>query len=203
MARLETFSEAEIEYLKNQLSPHLEEVRRSRNDYEDKKIQAIQHPLGYLSIVVDGADQTHYRLPYMKSYKSKLSEKLPQLNVIGVKVHGVCDLIFTSFKNFRHDSNLNIECIQRTLEYYEKIKSKPIQRSSRSSPSFSSSTNSNQEINPPRSNSSQTENSNWKFPPTLYVQLDNTCKENKNIYVLGYFSLWTTPLLRAPSGREL
>lgn len=49
-----------------------------------------------------------------------------QVHLTGVLIHGLIPYVFTSLENIRHDPNLTIECLHRSLLKIEKLSSKPL-----------------------------------------------------------------------------
>ena len=57
----------DISIFKEMRETHLDEIRRERLEYKRKREISILHPDKYLSIIVDGADQTSFGLPHFVS----------------------------------------------------------------------------------------------------------------------------------------
>jgi hypothetical protein len=56
-----------------------------RNAYQTRKLEAVKNPETYLSLVIDGMDQSHSRFPHLplKEFKDPL-----KMHVQGVLEHG-------------------------------------------------------------------------------------------------------------------
>ena len=50
--------------LRKELTAHYEFVERERRDYEKRRELSKRYPAKYLSLIIDGADQTSYGLPH-------------------------------------------------------------------------------------------------------------------------------------------
>jgi hypothetical protein len=102
--------------LDKQLRAHLQVVQRERNSYYTKRKLAVRFPEKYMSMIVDGADQGEYALPYT-NVKSKASQACPgiQLKLMGVLVHGIGVYAYTVVPNCKQGVNATCESIQRTL----------------------------------------------------------------------------------------
>ena len=141
---------ADVERIKLERKKHWKFVEIERNLYEMKKVQARDFPERYMSVVIDGADSSVYQVPHFQQ-KTKKNNIFPRLHAIGVRVAGVSKHLYLCFKNKAHDSNLTIECLQRTFLKFSRERN--------------------------------------GFPRNLFVQMDNCWRENKNQFVMAYFSL--------------
>ena len=112
-------------------------------------------------------DQQKTDLPHITSNPKSIAGCYTlETHVTGVHVHGRSTFMFIDWRQFPHDSNLTIEIPLRTCEQLQVSKQKyrihcTIYLSLAQDP----------------------------LPPVLYVQLDNTCRENKNKYVLTFMAI--------------
>ncbi|XP_071958009.1 uncharacterized protein [Antedon mediterranea] len=127
---------------------HLRKQNIERRKYYKHMQKARQNPNKYLSIIIDGMDQSKTDLPSF-ACESKETSKMWKLatHVTGVLVHGRHGHCFIDLKQFPHDSNLTCNIILTVLS----------------------------EIQP--------------LPPVLYLQLDNSGKDNKNRFVFALCAL--------------
>jgi hypothetical protein len=123
-------------------------VHEERSTYYLRRTQAVQYHNDYLSIIIDGADQSAYGLPHFCE-KDKLSSNMLKMPVylMGALVHGYRAYGFTYLKNIKHGSNIVLECLHHILC----------------------------DVLATRKH----------IPPIIFLQLDNTSKQNKNKYILA------------------
>jgi hypothetical protein len=103
---------------------HLEFMSRERQEYYNKRTKAIRCPGGdYLSIIIDGADQSAYGLPYfMQSTKTTAAVYKQKMVLVGAIIHGVGTQIYTVSDKWKKDPNLTAEVLQRVLKSLENKK---------------------------------------------------------------------------------
>jgi len=127
----------EIDYTNMVLSLSYSVERRKYYKHVQK---AKQNPNKYLSIILDGMDQSKTFLPHFL-YHSKYTQSMWKLKVhlLGVIVHGVGIYGFMDFFQYPHSANLTISTIMSVLVMLKD-----------------------------------------SLPSTLYLQMDNCFRENKN-----------------------
>lgn len=104
-----------------------------------------------LSMIIDGADQSAYGLPYFHNTTHSTQGKWKvKTHLMGAIVHGRKTYAYTYIDNIKHGNNLTIETLHRLLL--------------------------------------DTAATEGKLPKTLYLQLDNTSKQCKGRFVLGYLA---------------
>jgi hypothetical protein len=133
---------------------HIRFVKMQRLSYKLRALEGTMSPLQYLSIIMDGADQSDYCLPYTcnKSHKSDQAWKL-KLHLMGVIAHGHGAYVYTCPHNHAQGHNVTIQALFDTLVQLM-------------------------------------EDNDWaKLPEVLYLQLDNTTKQNKGRYLLAFLAL--------------
>ena len=143
---------------------HIRFVKLQRLSYKLRALEGTMSPLQYLSIIIDGADQSDYCLPYTcnKSHKSDQAWKL-KLHLMGVIAHGHGAYVYTCPHNHAQGHNVTIQALFDTLVQLMK-------------------------------------DNDWaKLPEVLYLQLDNTTKQNKGRYLLAFLAL----LVEAGSFRKI
>jgi hypothetical protein len=141
----------ERQRIEDRLYHHICFVRRERTSYYRRRVQSVENPNEYLSLIVDEADQKLYDLPHAATQsKTEAQAWLVPVKLIGVLVHGRGGWAFTHVKNCKSGSNITIDAIHRVLvEILE---------------------------------------TEGKLPDKLYVQLDNTTRQCKNRFVVGYLA---------------
>ena len=141
--------DAEREALNRDAQQHRKYVREERNSYYWRRLLAQERKDEFLSIIIDGADQSAYALPHTveKDKHGSGQMKIP-LYLMGALVHGRGTYAFSYLKNIKHGTNVVTECLHRILM---DIVAKET-----------------------------------KLPPVLFLQVDNTTKQNKNQFLLGY-----------------
>ena len=96
---------------------HYEFVERERRDYEKRRELSKRYPAKYLSLIIDGADQTSYGLPhFVFATKEDKGEKI-QMMIAGMLQHGMRKqlTLFTLTDDYESDANHIIEAIHRVL----------------------------------------------------------------------------------------
>ena len=127
--------------------------RIERKKYHSHREKSRSHPEKYLTVIVDGMDQSKTNLPNTKLItKSTSSLWHLRTHVTGAILHtkashGKLVYCFVDLVQFPHDSNLTLTVIVNVLVDYAKTN---------------------------------------RFPEVLYLQMDNTCRENKNRFVLTF-----------------
>ena len=132
---------------------HLKAVAKEKACYYMHRSKARTHPNTYMSMIIDGADQSKYDLPYWceRSHASDETTRL-KMHLYGVLVHGRAAYCFTCPDHEEQGHNTTIQCIWHViLDQYEKHGN--------------------------------------RLPPILFLQLDNTTKQNKGRYVFAFLSL--------------
>ena len=135
---------------------HVFYFRCERKKYHSHREKARSSPEKYLTMIVDGMDQSKTNLPNTKLV-SKSTSSLWRLrtHITGVILHtkapgGKLVYSYVDLVQYPHDSNLTITVIINSLVHF--IESNPL-------------------------------------PKVLYLQMDNTCRENKNKYVLTFCAI--------------
>ena len=129
-------------------------IRQERKKYALHRQKARSNPEKYITIIIDGMDQSKTNLPCLCK-ESKSSQALQKLrtHLTGVLVHtrapkGKICYGFYDLLQWPHDSNMTIAVLLKILHQFK-----------------------------------------HKLPPVLYLQLDNTARENKNKFVFAFCSL--------------
>jgi hypothetical protein len=124
-------------------------ISKDKDGYYSRGAKAVMRPANFLSLIVDGADQEKYSLPYrprpMKTLDNCWRQKI---HVMGAISHGRQVFAFIATDDIKQGNNVTIEVIHRVL--LKTIKDE------------------------------------GRLPPVLYLQLDNTCKQNKAQYTMAY-----------------
>lgn len=94
--------------------------RREREKYEKHRRKGQKNPSTYLSIIIDGMDQSKTDLPHIITNPKVLAGcHTLGTHVTGVKVHGRDMFIYIDWGNLPHDSNLTLSLILRSLASYK------------------------------------------------------------------------------------
>ena len=149
--RAETRDPKTLAKLRSDELKHKRFVRDERSTYWFRRKRAIRFPAEYLSVIMDGADQSAFGVPHFRE-KDHLTQGCANLTVrlMGIIVHGVGCWAYTYLDHVRSGANATLDCLVRTLTA---IKAAGEGRS---------------------------------LPRKLYLQLDNTCKQNKNRFVIAW-----------------
>jgi hypothetical protein len=117
--------EKQRQELRAEFADHLQLVKREREYYHSKRREAVEHPDRVLSLILDGADQGSYGLPYFPEITKTTSSAFKQrYHLIGVLAHGIGAWVYTMSDKWRADSNLTIEVLQRVLTSIEEKRGK-------------------------------------------------------------------------------
>jgi len=103
------------------LTGHLLFVRRERTAYALKRELAMSAPYRYMSIIIDGADQSAHDIPHSasRSHVSQACWKL-KLHLMGVLVHGVGTFAYTCPAHLAQGHNVTIQALFDTLVLLKK-----------------------------------------------------------------------------------
>ena len=103
------------------LTGHLCFVRRERTAYALKRELAMSAPYRYMSIIIDGADQSAHDIPHSasRSHVSQACWKL-KLHLLGVLVHGVGTFAYTCPAHLAQGHNVTIQALFDTLVLLKK-----------------------------------------------------------------------------------
>ena len=95
---------------------HLEEVQIERRCYYSNRQRAQQDPARFLSLIIDGADQSDHRLPHWheKSHATDGANKI-KLHVYGCISHGRKAYAYTIPAHVGQGHNVTIEVIWRVM----------------------------------------------------------------------------------------
>ena len=91
---------------------HVEKQRQERMFYYANRERAIASPDKYLSIIIDGMDQSKTNIPL---FSRKTSDKTWGNRLIGVKVHGIGNFIYIVDQHTPGGANLITEILRLTL----------------------------------------------------------------------------------------
>jgi hypothetical protein len=102
---------------------HLLEERSEREQYYAARNKAGQNPKQYLSLIIDSMDQRKTCIPYWLNPPKCLGTDYSLKNrVIGVIAHGFGTFLYWCTPQLKHDTDLTIECLRRTLLKYQQEK---------------------------------------------------------------------------------
>ena len=115
-AREKTKDTAELVRLKKSLKKHLEFVRKERGTYYTRRGAAESNPQDSLSLIIDGADQNKYALPYtcQKSHATDGAWRM-KIHTIGVIAHGRGTYCYTCPDHVAQGHNVTIQALHDTL----------------------------------------------------------------------------------------
>ena len=131
---------------------HLHQVKLERRHYYSNRLRAELDPSSCMSLIIDGADQSKYAIPYhhIKSHGTDESARQP-LHAYGVISHGRKAYTYLLPSHVRQGHDVTIDVLWRVI--------------------------------------CDTQESEGKLPPVLYLQLDNTTKQNKGRYLFAFLAL--------------
>jgi hypothetical protein len=124
-------------------------ISKDKDGYYSRGAKAVMRPADFLSLIVDGADQEKYSLPYRPRPMKVVDNCWRQKNhVMGAISHGRQVFAYIATDDIKQGNNVTIEVVHRVL--LKTIKDEV------------------------------------RLPPVLFLQLDNTCKQNKAQYTMAY-----------------
>jgi hypothetical protein len=131
---------------------HLRDVAAEKACYYQHRDKARRNPETYMSMIIDGADQSKYDLPYYCERSHTTDIQRLKMHVYGVLVHGHGCYAFTMPDHEAQGHNSTIQALWDVIcdQYVE------------------------------RGN---------KLPDVLYLQLDNTTRQNKGQFLMGFLAL--------------
>ena len=106
---------------------HIAETRKERQhaQYYSAKYKAISKPDECMSIIMDAMDQRKTCVPFFSNPPKCIgSDYVLKTKLTASIVHGHGTYLFWTTEQIKHDSNLTIECLRRTLLKYEEEKGK-------------------------------------------------------------------------------
>jgi hypothetical protein len=142
---------ANLDKIRAREKAHIKFVKAERLSYYKRRRRGVDTPDTHMSIVIDGADQQAYALPYhhVQTHSSQKAIRVP-IHVYGVMVHGIGTWAYVYHDNVRQGTNVTVDVLFRTLAAIE--------------------------------------DSGRTLPDTLYIQLDNTVKQNKSKFFMSYLA---------------
>ena len=91
-------------------------VRQEREGYYLRRRLAIRYPKHFLSLIIDGADQGAYALPYFhESCKESIAVYKAHVHMYGILSHGRTPQVVTVLPTVKQGSNATIDCLFRAL----------------------------------------------------------------------------------------
>jgi hypothetical protein len=132
---------------------HLRAVSKEKACYYMHRTKARRTPEAYMSMIIDGADQSKYDLPYWceRSHASDDPNRL-KMHLYGALVHGRGAYAFVIPDHEEQGHNPTIQIIWEVIvDQYVRNRN--------------------------------------KLPPVLFLQLDNTTRQNKGRYVFAFLAL--------------
>jgi hypothetical protein len=144
----------EIEKVQVEIQTHRKIVAMERAEYKTHQLMSRKNPDQYLTIIIDGMDQSKCIIPnYGKERGDKLEKMFlygPKAHLTGVRDHNGKVWCYWTYDQIPKDGSLVINCLLLTLlDIF---------------------------------------NERGSLPEALFLQLDNTKKENKNWMVMGLLS---------------
>jgi hypothetical protein len=147
--RAKTRDPQDLEDLNKEVREHHNMVKEERAAYYLRRLQAVQQPQKYMSVIIDGADQSRFHLPHFKELShANMGNWGIHLHLMGILNHGRQPITATYLPNVKQGNNVTIDCLHLALVH--NLKREGV------------------------------------IPPTVYVQLDNTTKQCKSRFFLGY-----------------
>lgn len=103
--------------IRDKITNHLEIIRRERLEYRKRRETAILHPRDYVSMIIDGADQSAYGLPKLAVTTKGEKGHALKVRLIGILTHSVPNKLhlYTLTEEYETGANHIIECIHRLL----------------------------------------------------------------------------------------
>jgi len=144
-------------------SQHNATIFKLRHGYAMRREKAISFPNQYMSLIIDGCDSKNTYLPNMKSLsktESSLSSSMIKMKLMGVRVHALHKRDYVYLQPPWASASQGCNL---TLEALSRtVHAESVLR---------------------------TQDPNAIWPRKLFIQMDNTSRDNKNQYVFGYLSM--------------
>lgn len=133
--------------LVEQKRAHLSFIARERLEYKKKRDMSKQESSRYLSLIIDGADQSAFGLPHFTVKTKSQTGHAIKVRLIGILEHAVQNklILLTMTDDFESGANHIIEALHVCLNDHD-----------------------------------------GDIPSTIYIQLDNCGKENKNRFLFSF-----------------
>ena len=111
-----TKDKAEKARLSQEYKKHIYFVIKERRVYYTHAMMATRHPREYLSLIIDGADQSDHGLPHFhnRSHKTEAAWKM-KLHLMGVIAHGRGSFLYTCPSHAAQGHNVTIQALWRTI----------------------------------------------------------------------------------------
>ena len=115
--RNETRDEQELRDISRKERKHKVFVKQERGSYWTRRARARQYPESYLSLIIDGADQSTFGAPHFleKDHDTQAAHNL-NVKLMGVIAHGVGSWVFTHLDHVRAGANATLDCLIRVLQ---------------------------------------------------------------------------------------
>ena len=88
---------------------HRSAITKQRLAYYQRRVLAQDHPEMYMSIILDGMQQNHTKIPYYANQKTASSVVTHHLQ--GAKVHGQCNSFYITLPHIDNGFNVNCEVL--------------------------------------------------------------------------------------------
>jgi hypothetical protein len=99
---------------------HIEQERDERRQYYRARAKAVEEPDKYMCIIMDAMDQRKTEIPFFTNApKAVANDYRLRTKLIGAIAHGFGTFLYWCTNLICHDTNLQIECLRRTLLKYE------------------------------------------------------------------------------------
>ena len=111
--------------IKTELHRHVLFVRRERDSYYQRRRESVDNPEQVLSIIIDGADQQVYGLPYyyQRTHGTDKCHKIP-LHLMGVLVHGRGSFGISYPDSVKQGTNVTIDALHLALTETKRLDGK-------------------------------------------------------------------------------
>jgi hypothetical protein len=131
---------------------HLNQIKLERRHYYSNRLRATLAPETCMSVIIDGADQSKYKVPYhhIRSHGTDEAGRQP-LHAYGAISHGRKAYSYLLPGHVRQGHDVTIEVLWRVI--------------------------------------CDTYTEEGKLPPVLFLQLDNTTKQNKGRFLFAFLAL--------------
>ena len=94
---------------------HTNIIRREKSEYYRHRDLARKHPEEYISMIIDGADQSNYGLPHFHEKAKSFSGLVQDCKIMGTLAHGRASFIYLCPMNVGSGVNLVIEVLHQNL----------------------------------------------------------------------------------------
>ena len=101
--------------LKTLFDQHIQDIKKERQGYQDRKEYATNYPENALSIIIDAMDGRKTALPALRETSKAYDSGFLPFKITAAVVHGVQNFCYGTTPDLAEGANLTIEVLYQTL----------------------------------------------------------------------------------------